>query len=308
MANELLKKQNDSLSLFRKIKKTVKISHIVFVLPAILLNVIFFVYPLIQSLIISLFDWPVTGEKTFVGIKNYMSLLGDSQFWYSLWFTFKYTLIVTPAILIVAFLLALLINKKLRGIFLFRAIYFVPVVISMVAGSLMWLWIYNDLYGILNHVLMQLHIIQEPITWMSSAETSLPAISFMVTWKMAGFTMIILLSGMQGISDEVYEASKIDGANKLQQIRYLTIPLLKPAIVLSLIISIIGSVLAFEQFLIMTHGGPSNSTTTIVHLIYNTSFSYFKLGYGSAMTVVLLIILVILSYFQVRMMNNPTNK
>src|SRR5699024_9117817 len=207
----ILKKQYDSLYLFRKIKNTVKISHIVFVLPAILLNVIFFVYPLIQSLIISLFDWPVTGEKTFVGIKNYMSLLGDSQFWYSLWFTFKYTLIVTPAILIVAFLLALLINKKLRGIFLFRAIYFVPVVISMVAGSLMWLWIYSDLYGILNHVLMQLHIIQEPITWMSSAETSLPAISFMVTWKMAGFTMIILLSGMQGISDEVYEASKIDG-------------------------------------------------------------------------------------------------
>ncbi|TCN21161.1 carbohydrate ABC transporter permease [Mesobacillus foraminis] len=282
-----------------------KLSHICFILPALLLNLIFFVYPFIKSFIMSFYKWPIMGESTFIGLTNYLNLLKDGTFWSSLWFTAKYTLIVTPALFLVGFILALLINNRLRATSFFRSVYFMPVVISMVSCSLMWLWIYNDLYGMLNYYLLKFHIINEPIVWMGQASTSLPAISFMITWKMAGFTMVILLSGLQSISEEVYEAAKTDGASKWQQILYITIPLLKPSIGLSLVISVIGSVLAFEQFLVMTHGGPSNSTTTVVHHIYNTSFKYFNLGYGSAMTFILLVILIIFSVFQVKMMRDP---
>jgi multiple sugar transport system permease protein len=292
-------------SIREKFKRKNKLTHLAFVLPAVFLNLIFFVYPLFQSLVMSFYNWPILGEKVFIGLKNYVNLFQDQTYWNSLLFTLKYTLITTPSILIIAFLLALLINNKLPGVTLFRSIYFVPVVISMVATSLMWLWIYNDVYGVLNYILLSLNIVQEPIIWMGNASTSLPAIVFMITWKMSGFTMIILLSGLQSISEEVYEAANMDGASKWQQIRYLTIPLLKPSIALSLVVSVIGSVLAFEQFLIMTHGGPSNTTTTVVHLIYNTSFKYFNLGYGSAMTTVLLIILIVLSYFQFKVMRDP---
>ncbi|MCJ7842145.1 sugar ABC transporter permease [Lederbergia sp. NSJ-179] len=282
-----------------------KISHIAFVLPALLLNFVFFIYPFLQSVIMSFFDWPILGEKLFIGFQNYIELFKDIQYWSALWFTMKYTILITPGLFVVGLALAILINSRLRMISLFRAVYFMPVVISMVSASLMWLWIYNDLYGLLNYYLLRLHIIQEPIHWMGDASTSLPAVSFMIVWKMAGFTMVILLSGLQGISEDVYESAKIDGGNKWQQFLYITLPLLRPSIFLSLIISVIGSVLAFEQFLIMTNGGPSHSTTTVVHQIYNTSFKYFEFGYGSAMTVILLVILGIISVFQMKMMKNP---
>ncbi|QDP42090.1 sugar ABC transporter permease [Radiobacillus deserti] len=288
-------------------RKKIKLSHFIFIVPAIVLNLVFFFYPLIQSLIMSFYNWPVLGAKTFIGLQNYINLMQDDTFWHSLWFTAKYTILVTPAIFFVAFALALLINSKLPGIGLFRSIYFVPVVISMVACSLMWMWVYNDLYGVLNYYLVQFHIIDESINWLGQASTSLPAITFMIAWKMAGFTMIILLAGLQSIPEEVYEASKIDGATKFQQILYITTPLLRPSIALSLVVSVIGSVLAFEQFLIMTKGGPAQATTTAVHLIYNTSFKYYQLGYGAAMTIVLLIILVILSMLQFKLLKDPVN-
>jgi multiple sugar transport system permease protein len=293
--------------LIKKMKKKVRLSHLFFILPAVLLNVVFYVYPLVESFVMSFYDWPVLGQKTFLGLKNYINLLSDSAYWNAMWFTAKYTLLVTPGLFIVAFVLAMLINNRLPGTTFFRSIFFLPVVISMVSCSLIWLWIYNDLYGILNYYLLEWGLIEKPILWMGQASTSLPAISFMIIWKMAGFTMIILLAGLQSIPTEVYEAAYTDGASRWQVIRHITIPLLKPSIGLALIISVIGSVLAFEQFLIMTQGGPSNSTTTVVHLIYNTSFKYFHLGYGSAMTFVLLIILVLLSLIQMRILRNPVD-
>jgi multiple sugar transport system permease protein len=285
-------------------KRKLKLGHLAFVLPAVLLNLVFFVYPLVQAFVMSFYDWPVLGRRTFVGLKNYSDLLQDQRYWDAMWFTFKYTLVVTPAILVVAFVLAMLINNRLPGTVVFRSVYFLPVVISLVTASLLWLWIYNDLYGILNYYLLQLGVIDKPVFWMGQASTSLPAVSLMITWKAAGFTMIILLAGLQSIPDEVYEAARIDGADRWQLIRHITIPLLTPSIALAMIISVIGSVLAFEQFLIMTRGGPSNSTTTVVQWIYNTSFKYFELGYGAAMTFVVLALLVLLSLVQLRILRS----
>lgn len=280
-----------------------------FICPAVVINLLFFCLPFLQSLTMSFFEWPLLGEKTFVGLENYQTLLADDQFRTSLLFTLKYTLFVTPALFLVAFVLALLIDGKFKGVTLFRTIYFSPVVISMTSCSLIWLWIYNeynDLYGILNYILQELHIIDDPILWMGTEKTSLPAIVFMITWKMAGFSMLIILAAFQSVDTEVYESASIDGASKARQFFHITLPIIRPQVGLALIMSVIGSVLAFEQFLIMTKGGPTETTTTLVHYIYNTSFKYYNFGYGSAMTIILLIIMLLLSFAQMRLLKDPT--
>ncbi|MHC1771278.1 MAG: carbohydrate ABC transporter permease [Flexilinea sp.] len=253
----------------------------------------------------SLFKWELLGTRKFIGLKNYIHAFQDEKFTNSLIFTFKYALLVTPMLFLLAFILALLVNHSIRGIGIFRTIYFAPVVISMTTCSLIWLWIYNDLYGILNYLLQSLGIITENITWMNQAGTSLPAVCFMITWKMAGFTMLLLLSAFQSIDNEIYEAASIDGADSVQAFFRITLPLIHSYIGLAMIISVIGSVLAFEQFQVMTKGGPSSSTMTTVFYIYNTSFKYFKFGYGAAMSMILLAILGVLSFFQFKLMKNP---
>lgn len=277
-----------------------------FICPAVVINLLFFCLPFLQSLTMSFFEWPLLGEKTLVGLENYQTLLADDQFRTSLLFTLKYTLFVTPALFLVAFVLALLIDGKFKGVTLFRTIYFSPVVISMTSCSLIWLWIYNDLYGILNYILQELHIIDDPILWMGTEKTSLPAIVFMITWKMAGFSMLIILAAFQSVDTEVYESASIDGASKARQFFHITLPIIRPQVGPALIMSVIGSVLAFEQFLIMTKGGPTETTTTLVHYIYNTSFKYYNFGYGSAMTIILLIIMLLLSFAQMRLLKDPT--
>ena len=277
-----------------------------FVLPAMALNVVFFILPFIQTLRVSFYEWSVLGEKNFIFLDNYAALFQDHQFWVSLGFTLKYALFVTPCLFVFAFILALLINGAFAGVNFFRSLYFAPVVISMACCSMVWLWIYNDLYGVLNYILETTGVIDDPILWMNSGETSLPAIIFMITWKMSGFTMLIILAAFQSVDEQVYEAARVDGANKITQFFKITLPLIKPQVALALIMSVTGSVLAFEQFSIMTKGGPSQTTTTIVHYIYNTSFKYFKMGYGSAMTVILLFILGALSFLQYKVLKDPT--
>lgn len=278
-----------------------------FVLPAMLLNVVFFIYPFIQTLRISFYDWSILGGKKFIFIKNYVTLVQDKQFWTSLTFTLKYALFVTPCLFILAFILALLVNGTFRGVNIFRTLFFSPVVISMTCCSMIWLWIYNDLYGVMNYLLQMTGLIKEPILWMNSAKTSLPAVIFMVTWKMSGFSMLIILAAFQGVDNQVYEAARVDGAGWVAQFFKITLPIIKPQVALAMIMSVTGSVLAFEQFSIMTKGGPSQLTTTSVHYIYNTSFNYFKLGYGSAMTVILLLILGALSFLQYHVLRDSTN-
>lgn len=284
-----------------------RIIPILFILPAMLINLVFFIWPFLQSFLMSFYEWPVIGERIFVGLKNYSTLFADEQFYKALGFTMKYALFVTPCLFVLAFSLALLIDGKFKGVTLFRTVYFSPVVISMTSCSLVWLWIYNDLYGILNYLLLKFNLVEEAVLWMGDEKTSLPAVVFMVTWKMAGFSMLIILAAFQSVDEQVYESAGIDGAGRVQQFFRITLPIIRPQVGLALIMSVIGSVLAFEQFLIMTKGGPAASTTTIVHYIYNTSFKYFKLGYGSAMTMVLLVIMLVLSFAQSRMLKDPTD-
>ena len=273
-----------------------------FILPCLAVTTMFFIVPLLMTMWMSLNNWPLLGQPNFIGIKNYLDLLHDDSFWGALGFTVKYTLVVTPAIFLVAFSLALLVHRSVRFVGIFRTAFFLPVVIGMTTASLLWTWLFNDQVGIFSALLIDLGWIEEPIQWLGEANSALVSILVMVLWKASGFTMVILLVGMQAIPQDLYEAANLDGARWWAQIRYITIPMMRRTFALALTMSVIGSFLAFEQFFVMTRGGPFNSTISIVHWIYRASFTYFKLGYGAAMSVVLLLILFALSVLQMYLM------
>jgi multiple sugar transport system permease protein len=274
-----------------------------YILPSLLFVVVFFLIPLAMVAWMSFHDWPLLGEPTYTGVDNYASLLGDSTFWDSLWFTAKYTILVTPPIFICAYILAHLVNFKTRWVGFFRTIYFIPVVIGLGTSSLLWVWLFNDQVGFFNFILSHLGITKEPV--LTTPSTSLAGVIVMVVWKTVGFTMVLLLVGMQAIPTELYEAAKIDGATWWPIQFFITVPLLRRTIALALIISVVGSFLAFDQFFIMTGGGPNNSTVTVVYWIYRASFTYFKLGYGSALSLLLMVILTAISVLQLIVLREP---
>ena len=275
-------------------------------LPAVLFMLVFFIFPLLMTVWMSFHDWPLLGVPVFIGIKNYVTMLQDGQFWASLWFTTQYTVMVTVPIFVLAFLLALLVNLPLAGIGIFRTAYFVPVVIGLGTSSLLWVWLLNDRVGIINTLLSDLGLIDKPIVWLAQKNTAILAIIVSVVWKTVGFTMILLLSGMQAIPDDIYQAAMVDGASYWNRLTHIMLPLLRRTIALALVLSVIGSYLAFDQFYIMTRGGPQNQTITTVYWIFNNSFTYFKMGYGAALSLVLLVILALLSVAQLRILRDDT--
>ena len=251
-------------------------------------------------------DWPLFGEKAFTGIENYIRLVKDTQFWDSLWFTTKYTLLVTPVIFFLAFILAEIVNSKIRGIGFFRTVYFIPVVIGLGTSSLLWIWLLNDRVGIFNRILVDLNMISHPIVWLGEKNLALGAIIVSVVWKTTGFAMILLLAGLQAIPKEIYQAALVDGANYWKQLRFITLPLLRRTFALALVISVIGSYLGFDQFYIMTRGGPQNQTISAVYWIYANAFVQFKMGYASALSIILLVVLVVLSIIQLYLLRDDT--
>ena len=280
---------------------------LLFVLPAFLFTLMFFVIPLAMTVFMSLNDWPLLGQHKWIGLANYVALLNDNQFWNSLLFTTHYTLLITPVIFIFAFLLALMVNLPIRGIGFFRTAYFIPVVIGLGTSSLLWVWLLDSRVGAINPILSSIGLANPSTVWLADPNLAMGAIIVSVVWKTVGFTMILLLTGMQAIPDELYEAARVDGAGFLARIRFIMLPLMRSTFALALILSVIGSYLGFDQFYIMTRGGPQNSTISVVYWIYSNSFTYFKLGYGAALSIVLLIVLVILSLIQLRLLRDDTS-
>ena len=280
---------------------------LLFVLPCLLFVGVFFLLPLFMTAWMSLHDWPLLGSKAFTGLENYRNLLSDRQFWRSLWFTTQYTLLITPIIFVLAFVLALLVQLPWHGIGFFRTVYFLPVVIGLGTSSLLWVWLLNDRVGLVNKLLRDLGLIQAPVFWLGYKNLALVAVMVSVVWKTVGLTMILLLAGLQSIPREFYEAAKVDGASYWTQLRFITLPLMRRTFALALVLSVIGSFLSFDQFYIMTSGGPRNQTISVVYWIFNNSFTYFDMGYGSALSMVLLLILVLLSSLQLYLLRDDTS-
>ncbi len=269
-----------------------------FILPGFLFIVLLFLVPLIMTVWMSFYNWPLLGRAKFIGLANYAELVGDTQLWHSLGFTLLYTVLVTAAIFLVAFPLALLVDRPLRIAGFFRTVYFMPVVIGFGAASTLWMWLLNPDSGVFAQVLRAVGLIDSAPRPLESFWPALAVIVLMVVWKTSGFTMIILLTGLQSISTDVIEAAKIDGANVWSRFRRITLPLMRNSVVLALVLNVTSSMLAFDQFFIITQGGPSNSTISAVFSIYLASFSSYRLGYGSAISLALLIVLVAISTVQ----------
>lgn len=281
------------------------IAGFLFVLPALLVIAVFFLYPLGMTAWMSLHDWPLFGDISYVGLENYQRLASDGRFWASLRFTLLYTIVVTIAIFLLAFPLAMFVDQPRRIVGFYRTSFFLPVVVGLGSASLLWVWLLNADNGLISPALKALGLVERPKAILSDYTSAFWWIVVMVVWKVTGFTMIILLTGLQNISSEVKEAAAIDGAGPVRRFVAIYLPLMRKTIALALVLSIAGSILAFDQFYIMTSGGPRNQTISAVYWIFNTSFVSFKLGYGAALSIVLLFILVTISAVQMWLLREP---
>ncbi|RYB04072.1 carbohydrate ABC transporter permease [Lichenibacterium ramalinae] len=271
---------------------------LLYVLPAMALVLVFFIVPIGMTAWMSLHNWPLLGLPRFIGLRNYERLWSDAGFWASLRFTLVYTGVATVAIFAVAFPLALLVEKPRPLASLLRTAFFLPVVVGFATAALLWVWLLNTDSGLFSPALQALGITPQRINILGTFDTAFAAIVAMVVWKVAGFTMILLMTGLQGIPADIVEAARIDHAGPLQRFRFITLPLMRRTLGLALILCITGSMLAFDQFYIMVAGGPGNQTLTAVYWIFNQSFVSFRLGYGAALSIVLLAILLVLSLGQ----------
>jgi multiple sugar transport system permease protein len=256
--------------------------------PALLFVLAFTVYPLGRMVWMSFHNWSLISPPRWVGLDNYRQAFEDRQFWVSLGFTFKYTLIITPILIVGGYLLALLTvsNSPLRRIT--RTVVFTPVVIGLGVSSLLWYWLFSTDFGFVNKVLMDVGLINSPIVWLGvDADRSNLAIIVSVVWKVIGFGMVLFVGAIQAVPSEVTEASMVDGATYRQRVTRVLLPLTLRTVLLVTLLSVIGSLLAFDQFYIMTAGQPQNETATSVFFVYLNSFPYLKLGYGAALSMVL---------------------
>jgi len=261
-----------------------------FLLPNILGFLIFSSVPVVTTFSISLLDWDLIRRPTFVGFDNYVKLLSDDQvFRKVLVNTGYYVLGTVPASIILSLLLALAMNSSVRGISFFRAVFFIPVISASVAVAMMWRWIFNTDYGLLNLWFTSVGLPRIP--WLSSTAWAMPALIIMAVWKSLGFNMVIFLAGLQGIPAQLYEAASIDGANRWHRFRYITVPMLAPTTFFVLVISVIASFQVFDLAFVLTKGGPGDATNAMVMYIYNQAFQFFHMGYAAAVAWVLFAIM-----------------
>jgi multiple sugar transport system permease protein len=262
---------------------------------------VFFLLPLLLVVQMSASEWPLlAGDRGFNLPENYTGLGSDRLFLPAVAFTIQYTVIVTVGLIGLGLGLALVVQESGRWVGVLRTSFLLPTAVGLASASLLAWGFYSPQIGPLNPLLQAVGAIDEPISFIGTPLNALLSTVALIVWKFAGFYMLILLVGLQAIPGEVYEAAAIDGANRWQTFRRITLPLLRPSLALSLILCVTGSLLAFDQFFILTKGGPDNSTVTIVQLIYREAFQRQNLGAAAAVSVVLLAALLVLNVIQFR--------
>lgn len=261
----------------------------------------FFIVPLLLVLRMSAGDWTLLGGDRGLNLPdNYTAISRNSLFWPAVVFTIEYTVIVTILLIGLGLGLALLVQEGSRWSGFLRTSFLLPGAIGLATASLLFWGFYSPSIGPLSPPLESLGLIRDPIQFLETSLSALLSVVFLIVWKYAGFYMLILLVGLQAIPQEVYEAAAIDGASRMQTLRGITLPLLRPSLALSLILSITGSLLAFDQFYILTKGAPDNTTVTVVQLIYREAFQRQNLGTAAAISIIVLAVLLVLNTLQFR--------
>jgi len=273
-----------------RLKKRDNRNGLLFISPWIIGFLAFILYPVCASLFYSFNSYNIMMPPEWVGLENFKALLRDELFWVSLYNTTYYTVFALPLSIIVGIVIALLLNTKIRGMSIYRSIYFIPTLVPLVAVAVVWIWIFQPQYGLLNALLAKIGI-RGP-GWISDPKWSKPALIFMSVWGVGG-SVVIYLAGLQGVPQQLYEAAELDGANVWQKTVCITIPMITPVILFNLIMGLIGSFQYFTQVYIMTNGGPADSTLFYALYLYRNAFVYFKMGYASAMAWILFLIILV---------------
>ena len=269
---------------------------ILFCLPFMIVFALFLLFPMLFGLFIGFFDWDILSTRTWTGFGNYVKLFKDATFYSSLGHTLVFVLVSTPLLLVTGFLMALLVTSRSPLKDAAENIFFLPYILSITVIGTLWAWLLQKNYGIVNQFIKLFG--GEPIGWLTDTKYAMTSIIATTVWWTAGFNMVLFSAGIKQISSEIYDAVKIDGANYVQTVFHITLPLVRPTTALCLILQIIASFNIFGQVYVMTGGGPHGSTRVLVQYIYETGFKYFKMGYSSAMAYVLFFIILIISLFQ----------
>lgn len=271
-----------------------------FLAPSLLLFAIFTAIPVISAFFISFTQWNLFNEVTWVGIGNYLELARDEIFAKVLGNTAYFVLVSVPVQIVLALLCALVLNRGIKGQTFFRVVYFLPVVTSTVAAALVWAWLFNSNFGLINAALSLVGVTDLP-KWMGSTRWAMPAIIIVSIWQNLGYAMVLFLAGLQNIGKDVHDAAALDGATGWDRFWHITLPLLSPTTFFVLVISIIGSFQVFELVLVMTKAGPANATNTLVYYIYQNGFQFYQMGYASAAAMVLFLIVLIFTLVQYKL-------
>ncbi len=273
-----------------------------FLLPALALLGVFVFYPIVAVFWYSLTDYDIVRPPVFIGLDNFVALLDDDTFKLALLHSFIY-LLVTPILIVLSIGLAIVVNRKLRGIHLYRALYFVPAVSGSIAIGLSWRWLF-DRSGFVNSVLQSWGLIEEPIQWLATPSLVLPLAMMLTIWAGIGYYSVIFLAGLQNVPEELYDAARIDGCNNLQKHRYVSIPALRPQIVFVGVISSLAALKVFDEIYVLTNrtGGILDSGVTMVFYLWEQAFERQNAGYASAIAIVLLVITLGFSVVNVRLL------
>lgn len=271
-----------------------------FILPSIIGFCLFMAYPLLHSLFLSVMDWNMfkgLSGSTFVGLENYKAVFENEYFRAAIMNNLKFMVMAVPLLLIISLLLAALLNQKIYGRGMIRAMYFMPYIATITAAAVVFSALFHPEFGPVNG-LLKLVGIADPPGWIASVKWALPTVALFWIWKNMGYCVVIFLAGLQGISRSYYEAASIDGANKYQQFRHITVPLVSPTTFFLAVTSVIASFQVFAEINVMTQGGPGTSTVTVVYHIYDTAFKRFIMGYASAVSWVFFFIVICITGLQ----------
>lgn len=256
--------------------------------------------PMLISLFLSLTRWDVLTPPIFVGLSNFQRLAQDPLFWKSLYNTMIYTILNVPLSLAGSLSLALILNRRVRGVSIFRTLFYLPELTPLVATSLIWAWVLNTHFGILNYLLSRLDL--PPVPWLESTTWALPSIVLMSLWTVGGSRMLIFLAGLQGVPEELNEAAALDGASSWARLWHVILPMLSPVIFFNLVLGVILSFQVFTPAYIVTNGGPADSTLVYGLYLYRNAFQYFQMGYASSMAWMMLLLLLAFTWLQFRLL------
>jgi multiple sugar transport system permease protein len=256
--------------------------------------------PIVVSFLLSLAKWDILSPPTFIGLANFQQILHDPLFSKAVYNTLVYTVVNVPLSLAGSLSLALILNRRVPGVSVFRTLFYLPELTPVVAASLIWAWILNTHFGIVNYFLSKLSL--PPVPWLESTKWALASLILINLWTVGGSRMLIFLAGLQGVPEELYEAAALDGASAWIRLLHVTLPMISPVIFFNFLLGIIGSFQVFTPAYVITNGGPADSTLVYVLYVYRNAFQYFRMGYASAMAWVMLLVLLGFAWMQLRLM------